>query len=133
MDHEEGPFKGLEIDLEKCLISILSDPGDLIEPSEDLPEDEAESWFEEVMDRLNDGDMEGVATLAGQEIVDKLLSPTPETWGGNTFSFNPNGLGAVNFEAVLPLLEASGCRYSRAGVGFVYISWCNGTGNGDGK
>jgi len=49
----------------------------------------------------------------------------PEVAGGSTFCFDGSAEGVANFKAVIPLIEASGCKINWNGSGDTrpYISW----------
>ena len=111
MNHQEGPFKGMAIDLSKCLISFLQDPFDELEYPEDMSEEECEEMYEEVAERLSQGDMDGVAELTGQDWVKRLEDPSPENLGGNEFMFSSDGEGLSNLKEILHLIEECGCSY----------------------
>jgi hypothetical protein len=119
--HSEGPFKGMPIDDTKCLLSCVGDPSDLLEAPEDLEEDEYEQWFEGANEKLETGDIVGLAELVDKEVVDKILDCSPGVWGGNTFIFGPDG--EENLREVLPLFEACGCRHGEVSHGTIWIEW----------
>jgi hypothetical protein len=119
--HPEGPFQGIKIDDAKCLLCCIGDPSDLLQPPEDLLDEEIDQWFEEAYEKLQNDDIEGLAEIVGQSVVDKLFNASPEVWGENIFMFDPKGV--ENLKAVLPLFEACGCRHGEILEGRIRIEW----------
>jgi hypothetical protein len=118
--HHEGPFEGTEIDDTKVLVCCVGDLDDLLTPPEGLLDEEIDQWIEDAYEKLENDDMEGLAEMVGQSVVDKLFNPSPEVWGGNLFML-PEGI--ENLQAVLPLFEACGCRHGEISHGRIWIEW----------
>lgn len=120
--HNEGPFEGIEIDDTKCFVCCVGDLDDLLTPPEGLLlDEEIAQWYEDAYEKLQNDDMEGLAEMVGQSVVDKLFNPSPEVWGGNFFMLHPQGI--ENLQAVLPLFEACGCRHGEVSHGTIWIEW----------
>lgn len=120
--HHEGPFKGTFIDENKCLLSCLVDPDDLLQAPENLSDAEADKWYEEATDMLATGDLDALVELAGQDFVNKLMDASPESWGGNIF-YVFGAKAEANLKKVLPLFEACGCRHGQISNGQIWIEW----------
>ena len=125
MRHQEGPHKGLDIDMTKCLISFTGDPFDRLEYPDDMSDEEHEEWHEKIDGRLSEGDMDGVAELTGHDWVNRLQDASPESWGGNEFMFNGCDEGLANLIEILPLIEECGCSYKNynPASGDIDIRW----------
>ena len=100
--HEEGPFKGEEVDLDKCLFNHEQDCED-----EDAYEDMDEDAYEEMLD-----EQDGAC----------FITLSPDQLGESCFNFSPNKTGVANLKAILPIIEECGCTYNWNGKGDTTIS-----------
>ena len=134
--HEEGPFEGLEIDQNKCLLAFTNFDDERLHPWAYLPRPEGlsdEEWDVEVqnlMDSLHDGDIGPIVEfLGGEDQWESLLASipenTPEGLGGNYFMMSGKDIALENLNAVLPFFAECGCSYkdvSREGIEIEWVS-----------
>ena len=102
--HEEGPFIGQEVNLDKVLFNHKQDCEMEPEPPEGLTEEEEEEWWDQ---------FEGFDTYS------------PEEQSESMFCFSGNKKGVENLNAILPIIEECGCSYNWDGTGKtrIEISW----------
>lgn len=96
-EHEEGPFKGQDIDFNKVLFNHEQDCE--VYPDWDSDTDDLE--------------------------YDSLPHNSPEEQTSSMFCFSGDPEGVKNLTAILPLIEESGCTYGWSGTGDqrIEIAW----------
>lgn len=91
-EHEEGPFKGQDVDLSKVLFNHEQDC-------------ENDEWMDDLSDEELD-DYEGPMVIF-----------SPEEQNNSTFCFSGNKEGVENLKAILPIIKECGCEIYWNGKG----------------
>lgn len=103
--HEEGPFKGEELDFDKVLFNHSQDceDYDANEPPEGLSEDEEDEWWDNY----------------------EMKCLTPDQQNESMFCFSGDEEGTQNLIDILPIIEECGCswRWDKTGDMRIEISW----------
>ena len=127
-EHEIGPYKGKEVDLDKVLFNHSQDCEVYLE-GEECPECYGEGCDEEGEDCLTcygKGEVEeGFDPSEYDTSVDGFICMTPEQQTSSMFCFAGDKKGVENLKAILPIIEECGCDYNWSGTGDhrIEISW----------
>ena len=125
--NQVGPFKGQDVDLSKVLFNHSQDceVDDRIEEeceycdgtgfTEDGDKDcgycDGEGFVSPFFNDFDDLDYEPDTS------VDGFVCMPPEIAGDSTFCFDGTEEGVANLKAIIPLIEASGCKINWSGSG----------------
>jgi len=127
-EHEEGPFKGESVDLDKVLMNHEQDCEVYMEEDEcdycegegydaDTDEDCAECGGEGYIRREED--------IGEGKWFHTMYCMTPDKQDSSYFMFANSKEGIENLNAILPIIEESGCSYHWNGSGDsrIEVSW----------
>lgn len=104
-EHEDGPFKGQDVDFNKVLFNHEQDC--------------------QIECDWDDNDEIILSENISAEDYDTFPHNSPEEQTSSMFCFAGDPEGVKNLTAVLPLIEESGCTYSWSGTGDqrIEIAW----------
>jgi len=144
-EHEEGPFTGEDVDLNKVLFNHSQDceydwQGDAMAA---LPDDKIEEFFDAVdvaRDIEEDDGVEGLVRKIYEDFgIVELYDDTPEgllregsfvcyppeQQGSSLFCFAGDKEGVKNLKEILPVIEECGCKWhwDQTGNSRIEISW----------
>lgn len=110
-EHEEGPFAGKDVNLDKVLFNHSQD---------------CEVYFEENYFNEDTQEYEYPEEVTKDYLVDgSFVCYTPEQQNSSLFCFSGQEQGVKNLTEILPIIEECGCTYNWCGTGKsrIEISW----------
>ncbi|MDA8866122.1 hypothetical protein N9H77_01295 [Porticoccaceae bacterium] len=130
-EHEVGPFKGKDIDFDKCLFNHEQDCQiDLYEEGEECDSCCGDGWNNETEDDCEI--CNGMGYVLSEEMQKELdienrkycAFPhyTYDEQKESTFCYSSDKNGVKNLKAILPIIEEMGCTYHWNGKGNSRIS-----------
>lgn len=127
-EHEEGPFKGQEVDFSKCLFNHEQD---CQMEEEECAECHGEGYLEEEDEECSECEGEGYTYFNEDGIApnedDYCVFPhySPEEQSQSSFCFDGQKEGVKNLKEIIPIIEECGCTVYWNGKGDTRptISW----------
>lgn len=129
-EHEDGPFKGEQVDLDKVLFNHSQDcEFDYCQEEYECPDCNGEGYLEDdICEACGERgyvvppeDMDGLLT----EEYSSFICYPPEMQDESLFCFSGDKDGVKNLKDILPIIEECGCKYYWDGTGKtrISISW----------